>query len=80
MLFLQDNIGVYWVNMQVFDHRGELVTGDQSLGVWRCTEGQTATGYPHGTPGMSNKHQELDCLTNRLPDMNRTIVKERKQI
>lgn len=44
-------IGVYWANMQVFNHTGELVVGDQTLGVWRFCDGQSPTIYPQGTPG-----------------------------
>ena len=42
---------MYWANMQVFDYKGRLVTGNQSLGVWKFSERQNPTIYPQGTPG-----------------------------
>ena len=52
---------MYWVNMQVFDYKGRLVTGDQSLGVWKFPDGQAPTMYPQGTPGL---------LIRRIPNCN----------
>lgn len=46
-------IGMYWVNMQVFDYKGRLVTGEQSLGVWKFPDEQKPTIYPQGTPGSN---------------------------
>ena len=50
-ILLLQHRNLNWVNMQVFDHTGKLVTGQQSMKVFDFPETLNVTKYPQGIPG-----------------------------
>ena len=51
MLSILQEKSLNWVNMQVFDSEGRLVTGEQTLQVFDFPDSKNVKQYPHGTPG-----------------------------
>ena len=52
--FQAEGYGINWVNMQIFDDNGYLVTGEQSLGVWDFKLAKIKKTNPLGPSGKFN--------------------------